>query len=98
MFAHTINISSCKDIEVSTVLASSTSENKKLCVVVVPEMDAMRYDVLHGEECVYTNDKLVNAVDNYNLITRPPHQVQSVRTKITRIASATIEIDDKPRR
>ena len=92
MFHHTIVASDCKGVEVSTVLASSSSENKKLCVVVVPEMDAMRYDVFHGEECVYTNEKLVNAVENYNFITRPPRQVQSVRTKITTVPSSVVKL------
>jgi len=91
MFHHTIVAADCQDLEVSTILASSSSENKKLCVVVVPAMDAMRYDVFHGEECVYTNDKLVNAVDNYNLITRPVSRTQSARAKITRVLDSAID-------
>lgn len=66
--SHTVNVDDCKGMEFTTVLASDSSDEKRLNAVIIPERDELRYDVLHEKKVIFTTPKLTEAVDEYNAI------------------------------
>lgn len=72
--SHTVNVDDCKGLEFTTVLASDSSDEKRLNAVIIPERNELRYDVLHEKNVIFTGPKLTDAVDAYNAVPSIYHE------------------------